>query len=62
MNKPTVIPMAIWIMEAATLKTIAFRLSGLESVAPAAPLIKADAVFRAELILPLDARDPGTCT
>lgn len=27
MNRPTVMPMAIWIMEAATLKTIALTLS-----------------------------------
>ena len=60
MNRPTVMPIAIWIMDAATLKTIAFKLSVvvcitsvislagneevLTSAAPPDPLIRADAV------------------
>lgn len=77
MNRPTVMPMAIWIMEAATLKTMVFRLfvvvclrlallvysgSGIPTSDVAPPLMRAEAVCRADVILPLDAKLPGTCT
>jgi len=63
MKRPTVKPIAIWIIDAATLKTIELRLSVV--VSPAAltePRISAEAVVSAELMLPLDARLPGTWT